>query len=164
MQLDNSLPPFSLSLSLSLSVFLSHSATLSRIRIIEVTGYSTAITVQWTIKSTGVKVHRPLSITVLEVQLLNDGRQLQLNYSVSDVLDKSECLGNLNVSTVYEVCLHPMYTDGTFEKEPVCAVVTTQDAMNPDDPNYVDVNTCSKPESQQFVGASVAQGKGRWSN
>ena len=135
------------------------SATLSQIRILDVTPYSTAITVQWTLKSSEYKVQSPLSITILEIQMNSDGQQLQLNYSIDDIVDESQCLGQLKPSTVYKVCLHPKYTNGITEVEPVCRDVTTLAAMDPSDPNNVDVSSCSEPLSMQLVGTTVDQGK-----
>ena len=153
-------PSLSLSLSLSFS-YTYYSETLGRIRITSQESYGTAIVVRWSLKSS-TQLRPPLSITILEIQLSSDGRQLQRNYSITDVLDESECLGGLKVSTVYKVCIHPVYTDGVGEKEPVCADVTTRPAEDPT--NSVALRSCSKPVKEVFIGSSITQSKGRGCN
>ena len=122
--------------------------------ISSVKAYGTAVTVKWSVKS-GTLIQPPLTITILKIQLNSNGQELSLNYSVSDIIDEAECLGRLKNSTDYRVCLHPIYTNGMMEVEPVCTDVTTE-AMETE-ANFVD--SCTEPESMTLVGSNVNQSK-----
>ena len=98
-----------------------------RLKITSVTPYGSAIGVTWALKASAssYSIQSPLSITVLDIQIDGKGQQMQFNYSATTVDDGTECLGGLDPSTVYKVCLHPTYSDGLTEIVPVCENVTT---------------------------------------
>ena len=129
-----------------------------RLKITSVTPYGTAIGVTWALKgsASSYSIQPPLSITVLDIQIDNNGQQLQFNYSTTSVDDGTECLGGLNPSTVYKVCLHPMYSDGLTEIMPVCEDVTTT-ASNE---NNFNGDECIKPEITTKLGDAFRQGNG----
>ena len=71
--------------------------------------------------------------------------------------DGTECLGGLDPSTVYKVCLHPTYSDGLTEIMPVCEDVTTT-VSNENDFND---DECIKPFRTTKLGDMFRQGNGQ---
>ena len=69
-----------------------------------------------------------------------EGTSQTLLYSTMSTLDGAECLGGLELSTSYIICLQPIYSDQTEEAKDVCSNFTT---LNIDHTSTVD--ECLKP-------------------
>ena len=133
--------------------------TPPKLRIHGLLFYGTAIAVKWELHDNSYTIRSPLNITVMKIQQNSIGDQIMLLYSVTDILDGAECLGGLNFSSSYMICLRPLYSDGTEEVKPICSNGTTLSFDNT--PGVVD---CLKPEIISLSTVTVTTFAGKYQN